>query len=157
MKILIGLLMASVALGAAADAGAHTAGPPGIIKRFEILSSVDAFGGATPAGAAGPYVVITGVVHGELNPASPANAGIVDLKKAPVEADGYVAYATDVVILRPKSAATARRVLFYDVVNRGGKIGQQAFVGGGTLIGGPAPAADFPSLLRAGYTVVWSG
>ena len=38
-------------------------------------------------------------------------------------ADGYVAYSTDVVILRPQNASSTRRVLFYDVVNRGSKIG----------------------------------
>jgi hypothetical protein len=157
MKILVGLLAATVLLGVHAGADAQTKALAGIIERFEVVSSVDAYGGATPVGAAGPYVVITGVVHGELNPASPANADIVDLKNAPVGSDGYVAYTTDVVILRPKSATNARRVLFYDVANRGGKIALQTLIGGGALVGGAAPDADFPSLLRAGYTVVWSG
>jgi hypothetical protein len=93
----------------------------------------------TPAGAAGPYSVITAIAHGRLNPAHPDNAGIVDIDKAPVGADGMVGYTTDVVLLRPKSPAHARRVLFYDVVNRGNKIAQGLFVGGGTLATGAAP------------------
>ena len=133
------------------------AAPAGTIDQFEVVSTVDAYGGATPAGAAGPYVVITGIAHGKLDPKNPDNAGIVDLPGAPVDANGYVNYTTDVVILRPKSAANARRVLFYDVVNRGNKLAQSSFVGGGALTTGAAPAATFPSILRRGYTVVWSG
>ncbi|WP_345816441.1 alpha/beta hydrolase domain-containing protein [Paraburkholderia sp. PREW-6R] len=129
----------------------------GFINSFQILSSAPAFGGATPAGAAGPYQVITAVVHGELDPNSPLNAGIVNIKNAPVGADGYVAYSTDVVILRPQSASAAKRVLFYDVVNRGSKLGTASFIGGGALDTGAAPGSTFPSMLRNGYTVVWSG
>ncbi len=129
----------------------------GFINSFQILSSAPAFGGATPAGAAGPYEVITAVVHGELDPNNPLNAGIVNIKNAPVGADGYVAYATDVVILRPQNASSAKRVLFYDVVNRGSKIGDASFIGGGALDTGAAPSSSFPSLLRNGYTILWSG
>ena len=165
MKVSIGLLTAALTLTACGhDDGEQPAAvtPPaavsaGVIDHFEVVSSVDAYGGATPAGAAGPYTVITGIVHGKLRPGHPDNAGIVDLASAPVGSDGYVSYTTDVVILRPKSASTARRILFYDVVNRGNKLGQASFVGGGAFVGGAAPAATFPSLLRAGYTVVWSG
>jgi len=164
------ILGVALALCAACDADPSTPStlPPaaavaaapraaGIIDRFEVLTSADAYDGATPAGAAGPYTVIAGVVHGRLLPSHPDNAGIVDLGNVAKDADGYVGYTTDVVILRPKTAATARRVLFYDVVNRGGKPALDQFIGGGPLLGGAAPDAQFPSLLRAGYTVVWSG
>ncbi|HEV7575775.1 MAG TPA: alpha/beta hydrolase domain-containing protein [Caldimonas sp.] len=157
MKTSIILAAAAALLSAC---GGDSNGPPapaGMIDQLEIVSTADAYNGATPAGAAGPYSVITGIVHGKLNPNHPDNAGIVDLTNAPVGADGYVSYTTDVVILRPKAAANARRVLFYDVVNRGSKIGQSTFVGGGVLTTGAAPDATFPSMLRAGYTVVWSG
>jgi hypothetical protein len=129
----------------------------GVVDRFEVVSTVDAWGGATPAGAAGPYTVVTGIVHGRLLPTHPDNAGIVDLASAPRDADGYVEYTTDAVILRPKSAATARRVLFYDVANRGHKPALSTFIGAKSLLKGAAPGEEFPSLLRAGYTVVWSG
>jgi len=129
----------------------------GVVDRFEVVSTIDAWGGATPAGAAGPYTVVTGIVHGRLLPTHPDNAGIVDLADAPRDADGYVDYTTDAVILRPKSASSARRVLFYDVVNRGAKPALSAFIGAASLVKGAAPGENFPSLLRAGYTVVWSG
>ncbi len=160
MNHLFGAIAAAALLSACSGGGDSNnaiSKAAGIVDQLEVVSSTDAYGGATPAGAAGPYTVITGVVHGRLNPNHPDNAGIVDLGKAPLDADGYVDYTTDVVILRPKSAANARRVLFYDVVNRGNKLGQGSFVGGGALTSGAAPGADFPSLLRRGYTVVWSG
>jgi hypothetical protein len=130
----------------------------GVIDKFEIVSTADAFNGATPPGAAGPYQVITGIVHGKLLPSDADNAGIADLTNAPTDADGYVNYTTDVVILRPKSATNAKRVLFYDVVNRGNKLGEASYVGGGAVLTtGTAPASTFPSLLQRGYTIVWSG
>jgi hypothetical protein len=143
-------------VAAALVAGPAAAAPAGGIREFQVLSTAPAYGGATPTGAAGPYEVITGTVHGELDPAAPANAGIADLKLAPVGPDGMVAYSTDVVILRPVRAADARRVLFYDVVNRGRKLAIRAFIGSDGLAGGPPPAT-FPSLLRLGATIVWSG
>lgn len=133
------------------------AAPAGVVDRFEVVATQEAYRGATPAGAAGPYVVITAIAHGRLDPAHPDNAAIVDLALAPRDADGWVRYSTDATVLRPKHARDARRVLFYDVVNRGGRLGQDVFIGGGALTDGAAPGADFPSLLRRGYTVVWSG
>src|SRR5713226_6608308 len=69
-------------------------------------------------GAAGAYVRIEGVVRGMLDPTAPANAGIVDLDKAPKNARGLVDYATDFDILRPKDALRGSGILVYDVPNR---------------------------------------
>ncbi|MFC0401644.1 alpha/beta hydrolase domain-containing protein [Paraburkholderia rhizosphaerae] len=134
------------------------AGEPGVIREFQVLSQAPAYNGATPPDAVGPYEVITGIVHGELDPDSAANARIVNLKNAPVNARGYVEYSTDVVILTPLHPVDGKRVVFYDVVNRGRKYAQDYFIGGkGPLDSGGAPASTFPSLLRDGYTIVWSG
>jgi hypothetical protein len=131
--------------------------PAGIIRDFQVLSTAPAYGGATPPGAAGPYEVITAVVHGALDPDNRENAGIVDLKLAPRARDGLVDYSTDVVILRPRDAKDAKRVLFYDVVNRGNKLAVPYFIGGGAPGASTPPPAGFPSLLRQGATIVWSG
>lgn len=139
------------------SAGSVQAASPGIIRSFELTSTAPAYGGATPAGAAGPYQVITGVVHGALDPANPLNRAIADLSLAPRAKDGLVDYSTDVVILRPAHAADAQRILFYDVVNRGNKLGIGAFIGGGALNADVPPPTGFPSLLRQGATVIWSG
>src|SRR5512141_1753627 len=100
----------------------------GYIENLEILTTYDAYGGM-PFGDVGPYQVITGSAHGKIDPDHEANAGIVDLRLAPTDGDGLVDYSEDFVILRPKSAANARRVLCYDVVNRGNKLATGTFNG----------------------------
>jgi len=149
------ILPVLLSVAAVLVAGPGAAAPAGVIREFQVLSTDPAYGGATPPGAAGPYEVITGTVHGELDPAAPANAGIADLKFAPVGPDGMVAYSTDVVILRPVRAADARRVLFYDVVNRGRKLAIGTFIGGDDLAGDPPPAT-VPSLPRKSPRWQWS-
>ncbi|MFN2545963.1 MAG: alpha/beta hydrolase domain-containing protein [Myxococcales bacterium] len=127
----------------------------GYVDRFEIVSTYDAYGGAS-FGNVGPYQVIVAIAHGKLDPSHPANAGIVDLNLAPHDKNGLVDYSTDVVILRPKSAANAKRVLFYDVVNRGNKVVLGTF-DGGSGANFNAGSQGNALLLRMGYTIVWSG
>jgi hypothetical protein len=90
-------------------------------------------------------------------PDDPHNSIIVDIDRAPHNPQGVVRAVADVEILRPTVAANGNRRLLYDVVNRGNKVAQSAFIGGGGLTTGAAPDDAFPSILRAGYTVVWSG
>jgi hypothetical protein len=138
-------------------AGAAFAGPadsPGYIDRLEILKTYDAYGGAS-FGSVGPYQVLVGIAHGKLNPANPLNAGIVDINLAPTDSSGLVSYSEDVVILRPKSPNNAKRVLFYDVVNRGNKLALGTFNGAGSNFN--AGQEGNALLLRLGYTLVWSG
>ena len=129
--------------------------PPGTIRSLDIKSRTDAFGGAS-FGSAGVYESIAAVATGRLDPAHPSNAGIVDLARAPKAADGWVEYKVDVSILRPKSAAAARRVLFYDVVNRGNKLAHTLYFNEGSDFTTSAGAGT-GFLMRQGYTVVWSG
>lgn len=123
------------------------------VQSLEIRAVADAFGGES-FGAVGPYEYVAAVAHGRLDPNDPANAGIVDLDKAPRDSDGLVEYQTDVGILRPKDPSKGSRVLFYDVVNRGNKLALSSYFNEG--------AADLSDpgngfLMRQGYTVVWSG
>ena len=116
------------------------------VARFEILSRELAFDGA-PVGEVGPYEQITAIAHLQIDPRARENRGIVDLDKAPRDAQGIVHYDVDVVILRPRDAVHARRVLLYDVVNRGLRLLDVAF--------GDAGADSI--FLREGFTLVWSG
>ncbi|WP_394838742.1 hypothetical protein LVJ94_17775 [Pendulispora rubella] len=127
---------------------------PGYVDDIEVVSVTDAYGGES-FGTAGPYEVVSGIVHGKLLPAHPANAGIVDLDRAPVGSDGYVSYTTDFVILRPKNAVSAVPILFYDVANRGSMLGLQALDATGNSLAAGRQGNGF--LLRRGYTLVWSG
>jgi hypothetical protein len=154
VPLVIGLLAACSNFG---NRSPSIAAEAARVRTFQVLSDGPAFGGAIPTGASGPYRLITASVHGELDPDAPANADISGLAQAPRDADGYVSYSTDVVILTPQNPASAKRVLFYDVANRGTRLGQGTFVGGGALDGGTVPDGSIPSLLQDGYTIVWSG
>jgi hypothetical protein len=138
----------TVVISSAALAQSQTRPPPVIL---ELNSRAAAFGGAA-LGDRGVYETLTGVAHMMIDPQAPANRGIVDLGLAPRDALGWVHYDVDVVILRPRDPKQARRVLVYDVVNRGSKLISQ---GGG---GAPGVAdAGAMYLARRGFTVVWSG
>ncbi len=114
-------------------------------------------------GAAGAYVRIKGVAHGMLDPAAPANAGIVDLDKAPKNARGLVDYATDFDILRPKDALRGSFILVYDVPNRGSKrifnLLDDFVASDPAGTNDPKTKADagLGFCLGRGYSLVWSG
>jgi hypothetical protein len=106
-------LLAGVTMALAAPAYAR-------VVRIEILRTEAAFGGAS-FGAGGAYERVVGRAHGELDPASPANAIIQDLALAPRNARGMVEYVTDIDILRPKDGGKSNGILLFDVPNRGSK------------------------------------
>jgi len=141
------------------DSGTPDSGPgpvAGLVDRLEIVATYDAYDGGT-FGTVGVYEVVTGIVHGKVNPTHPANAGIVDLSLAPVDpTDGMVDYTTDFVILRPKVAANGKRIIFYDVNNRGNQLAQ-GFINNAVGAGFGESASGDGLLLRLGYTLVWSG
>ena len=85
------------------------------------VDSIEPFAEGRGFGEAGSYLRIRGVARGELDPAAPQNAVIVDLDRAPRNARGRVEYETDFFILRPEEPDRTSRVLVYDVTNRGSK------------------------------------
>ena len=74
-------------------------------------------------GDRGPYERLLGRVHFSVDPAAEANAQVVDLELAPRNAQGRVEFAADLEILAPTDLAKANGTLFYDVNNRGNRIG----------------------------------
>ena len=105
---------------------------------------------------AGAYERLVGRARFAVDPEAPAQAGIVDLDKAPRNGDGLVAFTADLHILKPADPARGNRRLFFDYGNRGNKRAVQYFC--------DAPACNDPAtlehagngyLFRRGYTVVW--
>ncbi|GAA4738519.1 alpha/beta hydrolase domain-containing protein [Modestobacter marinus] len=96
-------------------------------------------------GESGAYERLRGHVLGELDPDAPANAGIVDLDKAPVNDDGMVEYSVDIEIHKPVDADKGNGTLLYEAVNRGRQ-----------LMLGSVNGAD-SLLYEEGFTVVWTG
>ena len=127
------------------------------VTRIEILRT-EPFAGGEAFGSVGAYEKVVGRFHGELDPALPLNAIIVDLDKAPRNARGRVEYSADFAILKPVDLAKGNGALLYDVNNRGNKFALIQF--------NSAPRSNDPAtpaqagngfLMRQGFSVVWSG
>src|SRR5262245_13503507 len=127
------------------------------VTRIEIASRTDVLGGK-PLGAAGAYEKIVGRVFFSVDPAHPRNKAIVDLDKAPRDADGRVTFSADLYVLAPKDAARANGVAFFDVLNRGRKNILRDF-NRAPAVPDPTAEGDFGDgfLMRQGYTLVWVG
>jgi hypothetical protein len=107
-------------------------------------------------GNVGPYERLTGRAQFAVDPRAPAQRGVTDLDKAPLDARGLVRFAADFMILKPIDLARGNRRLFFDYGNRGNKRALQFF--------NDAPASNDPLslahagngfLMRRGYAVAW--
>src|SRR5215472_13985037 len=127
------------------------------VTRIDILRT-EPFAGGAPFGTVGAYEKVVGRFHGELDPAAPLNAGIVDLDKAPRNPRGRVEYSADFYILRPVDLAKGNGALLYDVNNRGNKRALVAFNSAAASNDPTTPEqAGNGFLMRQGFSVVWSG
>lgn len=149
---------------------AQAKGSAATVERFEISENRPAFGGTSFEGV-GSYQLIRAKAHVRVAPGHAANRGIVDLALAPRDPQGGVLYTADVVILRPRDASKARRVMIAEVPNRGMPVALHGLNGGnamrdlmsmlqGSSIGAAystATAAGDGFLYRRGYTLVWVG
>ena len=73
------------------------------------VNRVEPFAAGATFGSVGAYERVIGVARGELDPADPRNAGIVNLADAPRNARGRVEYETDFYLLRPVDPARGNR------------------------------------------------
>jgi hypothetical protein len=129
------------------------------VVKFEIVRvESPAFEGRS-FGSVGTYDRIVAHATIAVSPDDPHNKIIVDLDRAPRNAQGLVEAVTDVEILRPTVAANGNRRLFYEVLNRGGKLGFALFNDDPVVVNDLAKATDAGNgfLMNRGYTVVWSG
>ena len=123
------------------------------------VDRTEPFADGASFGATGAYQLIVGVARGEVDPRDPANAGIVNLARAPRNARGLVEYETDFYLLRPADPAKGNRKIVYEVNNRGRKLLFLYFMDATTGGNEPRTVADAGNalLLRQGYTLAWSG
>ena len=127
------------------------------VVKFEIVRIEPAFEGRV-FGSVGTYDRIIARATVALSPTDPHNTIIVDLDRAPRNAQGLVEATAEVEILRPTNAANGNRRLLYDVVNRGGQRAISYFndaPAGNDF--SKASAAGNGFLMNRGYTVVISG
>src|SRR5262245_63478066 len=127
------------------------------VTRVEIQRREDVLGGKS-FGSVGPYEKIVGRVYFAVDPDNPHNKIIVDLDKAPRNAQGKVEFSSDLYIVKPKDPARGNGVVFFDIVNRGNKQLLRTFSRGGGSAD-PTAEADFGDayLLQQGYTLVGVG
>lgn len=129
------------------------------VIKFEIVRvESPAFEGRT-FGAVGTYDRIIARATIAVAPDNPHNTMVVDLDRAPRNAQGLVEAVTDVEILRPTIAAKGNRRLFYEVLNRGSKLGLALFNDIPVVTNDLVKSTDAGNgfLMNRGYTVVWSG
>jgi hypothetical protein len=107
-------------------------------------------------GNVGPYERLSGRAHFAVDPRGTAQQEVVDVDKAPVDADGLVRFAGDFMILKPVEMQHSNRRVFYDYGNRGHKRALQFY--------NDAPHSNAPITLahagngffmRRGYSVAW--
>jgi len=124
------------------------------LERMDIVSRSPAFGGTVFEGG-GAYETVVAIAHMRIDPRHPANRDIADIDKAPT-AGGWVRYKADVVILRPRDAANASRVLLVELPNRGRKLFPQMVNDASGML---ATAADAGNgfTMRRGHTMAWIG
>jgi hypothetical protein len=125
------------------------------VERVEVVERT-AFAAGAPFGEAGAYEKIRGVAYFALDPAAPANARIVDLKRAPRDARGRVTFASEFIVLRPIDAQPSS--LLYDVNNRGSIAILGQVNGRSPANNDPTTAADAGDgfLMRHGFTLLFS-
>jgi Alpha/beta hydrolase domain len=150
-RLLPGLLMAIGLAGIAQSASAK------VIKLEIVRVESPAFEGRS-FGSVGTYDRIIARTTVAVSPSGRHNTIIVDIDRAPRNAQGLVEATADVEILRPTNAASGNRRLLYDVVNRGAQRAIAYFNDGpsGNDFSKAATAGN-GFLMNRGYTVVISG
>lgn len=122
------------------------------------VTAREAYAGGEAFGEAGAYEEVRGLLTFAVSPRAPANVPIVDLDRAPRDADGRVQFVADFCLLQPADPARANRRLLLDVPNRGRKV-----VPGLFNLAPPTaepPVAVPPGdgfLFRRGWSVAWCG
>lgn len=150
--------LAAAGLGLSLAAGAAQA------RIVEVkIDKVEPLAGGTAFGTVGAYERVVGTARGELDPLDPRNAGIVNLDKAPLNANGRVGYEVEFFLLRPATPNAGNRKILFEVTNRGRK-----FLFNWLMDAPPGSAGTLDAVketkdagnalfLKQGYTILWAG
>lgn len=122
-------MLYAIAVGCSSDVHAQ-------VTRIEILSREPAPRDGALANF-GPYEIVRGRLHGEVDPNDPKNLIIQDLGLAPLNTRNKVEYVATFALAKPVDLGRASHLLAYRVVNRGN--------------GGAVPSADGEIALVSGW------
>ena len=110
-------------------------------------------------GDAGTFERLEGTVYMEVDPDDPRNAVVVNLDRAPRNADGLVEFSAPFVIIKPVDMARGNQKVLYGVNNRGNAI-EIPFQTFPPRSPGDGPEAGDGLFFTLGYTFVdagWAG
>ena len=109
-------------------------------------------------GKTGAYEAARGVIHFSVDPNSSENSQIVDLKLAPVGADGEVKFSADFYLLWPQDPRKGNGTVLSEAVNRGNKL-MLEFFQGAVRAAHPTGPEHFGDgfLMEQGFTLLWVG
>ena len=109
-------------------------------------------------GDCGAFERIDAVVHYAVDPAHPANSGIVDLVHAERDTDGMVHFSGDAVLVQPVDPDRGRHSLLVEVPNRGRRTVTGSFNRDARVL---LPTVEIPPgdgfLFRNGWSIAWCG
>jgi hypothetical protein len=156
--------MRGMTLMAAGLLAATAASSPGEARvvRFEV-EQTRLFADGMEWGEVGAYERLDGRAYFEVDPYDPLNAVIVNLDKAPRNADGMVEFSSPFIIFKPVDMARGNQKLFYAINNRGNQSGiaDRSFPQPPSV---PDPEVYLPVdeigdglLFRLGYAIVDAG
>jgi hypothetical protein len=147
------------------SSAAHTAARLGMIVMFSLtplalvpqrataevvrvtISSREVVSDEPEHGRSGPYEVITGTIHLEVDPEAEGNQLIADLELAPRNERGTVEFSAEFELHKPVDANRGNHRLMYFVNNRGNKHGAGWF----------SYQAGTNWLYRHGWSYLWCG
>lgn len=127
------------------------------VTRIEITSKQDVLAGKT-FGKVGAYEKDKGKIYFAIDPKNAHNQIIVDLDKAPMNAQGKVEFSADIVIIRPKDPSLGNGAVIFDIPNRG-RVGVLSTFNRAKGSLDPTTEEEFGDglLMRMGYTVIAIG
>jgi hypothetical protein len=152
----LGRLLPTIALALAALLALPSSALAHVVR--VVIETREPIAGGASFGTAGAYERLTGRVYFAFDPANPHDRQIVDLSRAPRNAQGEVEAWSEFVMLRPVDPTRASGVTLVDVVNRGGMTVGVFHLGANRDLS-PDSAAYYGDalLLRRGLTVVMLG
>ena len=110
-------------------------------------------------GDAGAFERLEGTVYMEVDPDDPLNGVVVNLDRAPRNANGLVEFSAPFVIIKPVDATRGNRKILFGINNRGNAI-EIPFQTFPPLPSGADPESGDGLFFRMGYTLVdagWAG
>jgi hypothetical protein len=128
------------------------------VERVEVIER-GAVADGREFGLAGSYERLRGRVYFAVDPSGTANSGVVDLDKAPRDADGLVRFSADFHVVRPVDASKGNGSVLLEVPDGGRKLMLNTLNLSPAIAPDPVAGEEIGDglLMRRGFTLAWVG